>query len=65
MSSIEELKELVTKLAIDSAKRSEEDATNIARMTEQNARLIEALANWRPAEGLGAVVAPDPAVVRN
>ena len=67
MSSIEELKELVAKLALDSAKRSEEDATNIARMTEQNARLIEALANRRPAEGLGGVVAPapDPAVVRS
>ena len=48
MSSIEELKELVAKMAIDSAKRSEDDAANIARMTEQNTRLIEALAAQPP-----------------
>ena len=47
---MEEMKDLVTKMAAESV-----------RQKEGITRLIEALADRRPAEGL--VVAPDPAVV--
>ena len=68
MSSIEELKDLVTKMALESAKRSEEDAANIAKMTEQNNRLIDALAGQPQVAQQQAAIGPqqqaNPAAVR-